>query len=241
MRSRDVSFFLALATLLVATGSAVAGGSPISGSREAQLPHVCNGPGKPQPCTDDSQCPSGLCEIKYVRGPDATFEAEVTLIIDDDVSKFDGSEKISDVKAATVLLEIIDNGETHLLAQTYQNLEGRNFNALVKALTAGPFLADMESPVSNFRRAAEFRLFESRTDDPVPSILDDFLFQEGDSEMADAVRALVGVTGRPIIADVPEDAALVQRSDHVDDGLASLVRMKVKIRFVPQLRNGGNE
>ena len=233
MRSRDVSFLLALATLLVATGSAVAGGSPIPELREAQLPHVCKGPGKSQPCTDDSQCPSGRCEINFLRGPDAAFMAEVTLIIDDNVSKFDGSqsEELSDVKAATVLLEIKDKGETHLLAQTYQNLEGSNFEDLVKALTAGPFLADMES---RDRHAAERRLFESLTDDPFPSILDDFLFEEGDNEMADAVRALFGITGRPIIADVPEDVALVQRSDHAaeGDGLASLVRMKVKIRFV---------
>jgi len=62
--------------------------------------------------------------------------------------------------------------------------------------------------------------------------LDDFLFEEGDNELADAVRALAGVKGRPIIAEVPGDAALIQRSDHVADGLASLVRMKVKIRFV---------
>ena len=235
MRSRDVSFLLALATLLVATGSAVAGGSPISGSREIQLPHVCKGPGKSQPCTDDSQCSSGRCEINFLRGPDAAFMAEVTLIIDDNVSKFDGSEseELSGVKAATVLLEIKDKGETHLLAHTYQNLEGQDFNALVAALKAGPFLADMGSgPPNTNRRAAERRLFESRTDDPFPSILDDFLFEEGDNEMADAVRALFGITGRPIIADVPEDVALVQRSDHVEDGLASLVRMKVKIRFV---------
>ncbi len=59
-----------------------------------------------------------------------------------------------------------------------------------------------------------------------------FCFEEGDSELANAVRALAGVTGRPIIADVPQDAAFVQRSDHVADGLASLVRLKVKIRFV---------
>ncbi len=76
----------------------------------------------------------GLCEINFVRGPDATFEAEVTLIIDDNVSKFDGTEEISDVKAATVLLEIKDKGETHLLAQTYQNLKGHNFKALTDAL-----------------------------------------------------------------------------------------------------------
>jgi hypothetical protein len=161
--------------------------------------------------------------------------AEVTLIIDDDVSKFDGSEseKLSGVKAATVLLEIKDKGETHLLAQTYQNLEGSDFEELIDALKAGPFLADMES---RDRRAAERRLFEPQPDDPVHSILDDFLFEEGDSELAKAVRAFADMEERsiirPIIADVPEDIAFVQSSDHVDDGLASLVRLKVKIRFV---------
>ena len=231
MHSPYAFLSLVLAILLVAAGATYAG-SPISQLREDQLPHVCKGGAKRgEACTEDAQCPRGLCEIKFVRGPDATFEAEVTLIIDDDVSKFDGSEEVSDVKAATVLLEIKDRGETHLLAQTYQNLEGENFDALVAALRDGPFLADMGSPVSN-RRAAEFRLFESRTDDPFPSILDDFLFEEGDNELAKAVRNLLGVTGRPIIADVPRDAASVQRSDHVDDILASLVRLKVKIRFV---------
>jgi len=231
MRFRSLFLILALATLLMATGSAGAG-SPVSELRETQLPHVCKGgPRKGQACTDDAQCPRGLCEINFLRGPDATFEAEVTLIIDDNVSKFDGTEEISDVKAATVLLEIKDKGETHLLAQTYQDLEGHDFKALTDALKAGPFLADMGAPVSN-RRAAEFRLFESLTDDPFPSILDDFLFEQGDNELANAVRTLLGVTGRPIIADVPRDAAPVQRSDHVADGLASLVRLKVKIRFV---------
>ena len=215
---------LVLATLLAAAGAAFAG-SPVSELRETQLPHVCKDGG--QACTQDAQCPASLCEINFVPGPDATLEADVTLIIDDNVSKFNNKEKISDVKAATVLLEIKNKGTTHLLAQTYQNLKGHNF----KALTEGPFLADMGSPVSN-RRAAEFRLFESLTDDPFPSIVDDFLFEEGDNELANAVRALAGVTGRPIIADVPLDDAFVQRSDHIADGLASLVRLKVKIRFV---------
>ena len=231
MRSRDVSFFLTLATLLVSTGSAVAGGSPVPGLREEQLPHVCKGPGKPQPCTADSQCPSGRCEINFLRGPDAAFMAEVTLIIDDNVSKYDGSASVSNVKAATVLLEIKDNGETHLLAQTYQNLEGSNFEDLVKALTAGPFLADMES---RDRRAAERRLFE-------PQLTTRFILswmtsclRRGITNWRTPCALFAGVTGRPIIADVPEDVTFVQRSDHsaAGDGLASLVRMKVKIRFV---------
>jgi hypothetical protein len=231
MHYRYLFHSLAFATLLVATSSTYAS-SPVSQLREEQLPHVCKGgPRKGLACTDETQCPRGTCEINFLRGPNTTFEAEVTLIVDDNVSKFDGTEEISDIIAATVLLEIKDKGETHLLAQTYQNLEGHDFKSLTDALRAGPFLADTGSPVSN-RRAAEFRLNEALTDDPFPSILDDFLFEEGDSEMADAVRALFGVTGRPIVAEVPKRAAFVERSDHVADGLASLVRLKAKIRFV---------
>jgi hypothetical protein len=232
MRSHYPFPSLAFATLLVTAGSSYAG-SPVSHLREEQLPHVCRGgPREGLACTDDAQCPPGnKCEVHFLRGPDTAFEAEVTLIIDDNVSKFDGTEEISDVVAATVLLEIKHKGKTHLLAQTYQNLEGQDFKTLTEALKAGPFLADTGSPVSN-RRAAEFRLNEALTDDPFPSILDDFLFEEGDNEMADAVRALFDVTGRPIVAHVPRNAAFVQRSDHVADGLASLVRLKVEIRFV---------
>ncbi len=231
MHYRYVFHSLAVATLLIAADSAYAA-SPVSQLREAQLPHVCKGGSrKGLPCTDDAGCPNSKCEISFLSGPDATFEAEVTLIVDDDVSEFDGTEEVSGVIAATVLLEIKDKGETHFLAQTYQNLKGHDFKALTDALRAGPFLADTGSPVSN-RRAAEFRLNEALTDDPFPSILDDFLFEEGDSEMADAVRALFGVTGRPVVVDVPKDASFVERSDHVADGLASLVRLKVKVRFV---------
>jgi hypothetical protein len=50
--------------------------------------------------------------------------------------------------------------------------------------------------------------------------------------MADAVRALFGVTGRPVVVDVPNDVSFVKRADHEADRLASLVRLKVKIRFV---------
>src|SRR5262249_50350305 len=132
MRYRILFHSLAVATLLMATDSAYAI-APLPQRREEKLPHVCKGgPNEGRACTDDSQCPDSTCEINFLRGPDTTFEfeAEVTLIVDDNVSKFDGTEKISDVIAATVLLEIRDEGETHFLAQTYQNLEGHNFKSL---------------------------------------------------------------------------------------------------------------
>jgi len=130
-----------------------------------------------------------------------------------------------------VLLEITDKEETHFLAQTYQNLEGHTFKKLIAALQAGPFLADTGSPLTN-SRVTESTLNASLADNAPRSILSSFLFQEGDSEIADAVRALFGVTGRPVVVEVPKDVSFVQRSDHEADGLASLVRLKVTIRFV---------
>ncbi len=50
--------------------------------------------------------------------------------------------------------------------------------------------------------------------------------------MADAMRALFGVIGRPVVIDVPKDVSFVRRSDHQADGLASIVRLKVTIGFV---------
>src|SRR6266850_2520375 len=146
MRYRYLSHSLAFATLLIATSSAYAA-APVPQRREEKLPHVCkSGPNEGLPCINDTECPSSKCELQFLRGPDTTFEAEVTFIVDDHVSKFDGTEEFSDVVAATVLLKIRDKGETYFLAQTYQNLEGHDFKSLTDALMKGPFLADTGSP-----------------------------------------------------------------------------------------------
>ncbi len=231
MRSRYLFHSLAFAALLMATDSAHAD-APLPPRREVKLPHVCKGgPNKGQECPDDAMCPNSTCKIKFLRGPDTTFEATVTLIVDDDVSKFDGTQEVSNVVAATVLLEIREKGETHFLAQTYQNLEGHDFQTLTDALMKGPFLADTGSPLTN-SRVTESTLIASLADNAPRSLLSSFLFQEGDNEMANAVRDLFGVTGRPVIVNVPKDISFVKRSDHEADGLASLVRLRVQIRFV---------
>ena len=110
MCSRYLLHSLACATLLIAAAPADAA-APVSQLREEQLPHACKGgPSRGLACTADAQCPGSTCEINVLRGPDTMFEAEVTLIVDDDVSKFDGTEEVSGVIAATVLLEIKDKG-----------------------------------------------------------------------------------------------------------------------------------
>jgi hypothetical protein len=222
---------LAFAVLLIATGRAYAG-DPVPALREPQPPRICkDGPNEGSTCTADDQCPQSTCEINYLRGPGTMFRAEITLIVDDEVSKFDGppAQEVSAVIAATALLEFRHDGEKHVLAQTYQNLEGSDFDTLITALRAGPFLADGE--VSD-RRIAEFRLSDALTPGVSPSLLESFLFQGGDNEMSAAIREIFGVIGKPIVAATPEDISFVEHFDHRADSLASLVRFKVKIRFV---------
>src|SRR5262245_31279713 len=88
-----------LAALVMATGSAQAG-RPGSVGREGPLPHVCKGGMKVGfACTDDSQCPKSTCEVNFLYGPGTAFPAEITLIVDDNVGKFDGTEQVPDVVA----------------------------------------------------------------------------------------------------------------------------------------------
>jgi hypothetical protein len=227
---------LAFAVLLIATVSAYAG-DPVPARREPQPPRICkNGPEAGMTCATNDDCPQGSCEINYLSGPGTAFRAEITLIVDDDVSQFDvesTNEVFSNIIAATAVLEFKHKGEKHVLAQTYQNLTGSDFDTLLTELKKGPFLADGE--VSD-RRIAEFRLSDALTPGVSPSLLESFLFQGGDNEMSEAIRTIFGVTGKPIVAATPEDISFVEHFDHSGegDGLASLVRFKVEIRFVVQ-------
>lgn len=211
-----------------ALASQAIAGAPGSPGRDQTLPHSCAaGPNREMPCTDDAQCPRSKCTISYEQG---TFGAQVTLIVDDDVSKFDASEQVTNVVAATVLLDIRTYSGRHLLAQTYQNLEGADLATLIASLQAGPFLADtMKSGPPPGNRVTEAGLNGAVTGG---GILDDFLFQEGDSELADALRSALGKLGRPVVARTSKPN-LVRHADRGGDGLASVVQFGIRIRFVP--------
>lgn len=219
------------------TASVVHAGAPASATAErtALLPRVCDagttGGKAGMACTNDSQCPNGSCVVNYVTGAGASFTAWVTLMVDDDVSKFDGSQTIADVVSVTALVEVKFRGKKYLLSQTYQNLEGSDWSALVAAMQQGPFIAD--TGVSN-RRVTESQLNSAVTmDSPTTNILDDLLWQSGDSEMVSELRAIFGVTGTPVVVSTPLSLAAIDHTPHGADGLASVVRMKVKVRFVP--------
>ena len=82
MSYRYLLYGLTLAGVLVATGSVQAA----QGSKNRD-PHTCTGgPNAGLACTADDQCPQSKCEVNYLSGPGTTFSAELTIMVDDDVS-----------------------------------------------------------------------------------------------------------------------------------------------------------
>ena len=240
---------------LVALPDLAAAGAPASPTRETTLAHVCRrGSSRGAPCVEAEDCaPGERCVLDVLEGPGTRFDATVTLIVDDDVSQFDGSEDVPNVVAVTVLLEIDlgpGSGRRHLLAQTYQNLEGATLEALVASLQDGPFVFDTHRSgggggtgggggggggggTGGGGQGAGNRVTEELLNFTVERgrLLDNFLFQQADAAMAGAVRDLLGIDGRPVVIQTARASRLL----HVDrdaDGLASLVRLPVTVRFV---------
>jgi hypothetical protein len=65
-------------------------------------------------------------------------------------------------------------------------------------------------------------------------IPDDFLFQGGDSELADALREFYGIAGRPVIVEVAASPGTLVTTDEEASGRASAVQLLASIRFVPE-------
>jgi hypothetical protein len=211
------------------------------------LDHVCgnnllcsSGPNLNKACTPDTtECPQSKCNtIPYVTGS-PVFHAELTIIVDDDVSKWDGSEEEGEIVAVTILLKTRYQGQDHLLAQTYQNLEGASsLNTLLTKLREGPVIADTDKSIGDHIQENDLNnaLDEDfiNTTHPSNSLLDDLLWQSGDSEIADQIRQIFNVVGaRPIIVGVPQILGGVKHSDFETTGLASVARLRATFRFVP--------
>jgi len=214
-----LSAVLCLGTLLF--GPSAARAAAVAGPRFAALPRICvKGPLQGTSCTSPDDCQQNPCEVAFAT--DSSFSATVTLVVDDDVSQFDGSEDVSNVIAVTALLELRAGGRD-IHAQTFQNLSGSDFDALVASLQAGPEVA---SNVGIGRRLDEDELnteAASRAD-----LVDAFLFQAGDSEFAEALRTQLRQVGTPVIVAVSR----VEHFDHQGDGRASVVRVRIKGKFL---------
>lgn len=185
--------------------------------------HVCKGgPNKNSQCERNADCPNSTCVLDIVKGPGTTFMADLTIIPDDNVSTATGDEGVSNVKAVTILLEFTKNKQRHLLAQTYQGLQGTTYAALVSALQTAPL--PIVGTETLMKDAVENQL-----------ILNYLLATiQGDSHLLDAIRAISGVSGFPTIVEVPKTITKsVTYYDRQADALASVFRLKVKIGFLP--------
>jgi hypothetical protein len=213
-----------LASPLAAATTAQAG-APVPERRLEDLSRVCrHGPRAGDACESDAECSGARCALDVL--PGKLLTAQVTLIVDDDVSRYDGAESIPSVVAATALVEFFQSGRKQLLAQTYQELSGATLEELIENLQAGPELADM---AISGRRVTEAQVAEAVT---TRRILDDLLFQQGDGELADRVRELFHTTGEPFVVRVAAKAPKFHYEDGSADGRASVLRTEVGIRFL---------
>jgi hypothetical protein len=227
------SFRRLLALVLLAAVPGPARAAVDCTAREPDLPHVCDkGPNAGLACvpdfstvtdplscsvsrpSQDDFCLGANCTMVFERS--TTFSAIMTMVADNNVSAFDGSQTIQNAIAVTV---IIDLGRRGVLSQTYQNLSGGDLSDLALA------------PTDSFGVAIDEQRLESETElrpNGKAAVVNDLLFRPQDDELADALRAIFNATGIPVVTKVRS----LSLSDRRTDGLATVLRLKVKGGFV---------
>jgi hypothetical protein len=202
-------------------------------AREPFLPHVCAGGDSaglacvpdltnvddPLVClsarpAENDFCLGAKCVIKFEKG--SSFSAEMLIIADDNVSQPDEAQTIQNAVAVTVVFNF---GKKGILSQTYQNLSATDLSSIVEAPTDTFGVGLSEALV---RDQAELRL------DGKAKIVNDLLFRPQDDDLAERLRAMFSSLGTPVIVKVGS----VSVSDHLGDGLATVLRLKVKGSFV---------
>jgi hypothetical protein len=201
-------------------------------AREPLLAHVCSGGANDGlACTPDltgadpliclsarpaeaNGCLGAKCVIKFEEG--VKFSAEMLIVADDNVSQPDEEQVIQNAKAVTVVFNF--GGKKGIIAQTYQNLSVADL-----ATITDPPTDKFGVTLSEQRLRQEVLLGGGDK----AAIVNDLLFRPQDDDMADALRAMVGAVGNPVIIKVSS----VVLNDHID-GTATTLRMKVKGGFV---------
>jgi hypothetical protein len=206
------SRILVIVAVCLAVGSAGAAraGAPQPDRRESDFVHVCKGgPHANQICTVETQaadCPMGECIAKALTNP---IKGTLTIIAHDSVTDWLNGGAAN--RALTVMLEVrAPDGSTQLLAATYQNLA---------APTNPP-----EAPSSIV--AIQMDEFAVRT---LSSAVGGLVFVQPESTLREQLQTLFGSTGTPVIVAATDRR--VVSADHTGDGLATVLRFKVKVQF----------
>ncbi len=200
--------------LAMGTASAAWAGAPQPDQRQSDFAHVCRGgPNKAQACTvatEGTDCPKSECVVstlsKAIRGT-------LTLVAHDSVTDWRNGGDAN--RALTLMLEVkAPDGSHQILAATYQNLAAPTDPP--EALSNVVSIPVDEAALQNLSGA-----------------LDGLLFAQPESTLSQQLQTLFGSTGTPVIVALGDKS--LQSADHTADGLATVLRFKVKVQFLDPL------
>ena len=207
--------FVALAVCLTA-GSArpVHAGAPQPDVRQGDFEHVCQGgPNKDLACTvptEATDCPKSVCVPKTLS---KTIKGTLTIIAHDSVTDWLNGGATN--RGLTLMLEVkAPDGSKQILAATYQNL----------ATPTDPPKAPSNVVSIDMDELAVKNL---------AAAVNGLLFAQPESTLATALQTLFASTGTPVIVAAKDSK--VASADHTSDGLATVLRFKVKIQFLDPL------
>jgi hypothetical protein len=187
-------------------------GAPQPDTREGDFAHVCkSGPDKNRPCTVPTQevdCPGSECVVLAVS---KSIKGTLTLIAHDSVTDWANGGGTN--RALTVLLEVkAPDGSSQMLAATYQDLA-----TPTNPPTAPSNVVAIDMDETNLQALS--------------GAVSGLLFVSPESTLSQQLQTLFGSTGTPALVAVT-DGRSVQSADHTGDGLATVLRFKVKIQFL---------
>lgn len=199
-----------LALLLAGAAGTARAGAPQPDTRQGEFVHVCRGGiNKNLACTvanEEADCPGSDCVVQAVS---PFIKGTLTIIAHDSVT--DWTDGRATNRALTVLLEVrAPNGTQQLLAATYQNL--------VEPTSAPAAPSNVV--------AIEMDEFALRA---VAGAVNGLLYVQPEAALAAQLQALFGANGTPVLIATERK---VESADHTNDGLASVLRFKVKLQFL---------
>lgn len=185
-----------------------------------------------QSCTHDIDCPESTC----VKIPPLVY-ATLTLIVDDDGTDLELRQESR--QAMTVLLEVENDGLRTMLAQTYIEIPDPDDNA-------PPIEAEFARTEMGLMTAIQAAIQAAgppKNPFIMESLLNRLLFRDSRVssdplgitpalQLANELRRIFKTTGRPVIVDVPERIRPGDYTDQEASQIASVVRLRVALRFV---------
>jgi hypothetical protein len=202
-----LSFSLCLSAGVAHVASAAA---PQPDQRQTEFAHVCaGGPDKGTACSPAAadDCPGSRCVLATLSKP---IRGTLTIIAHDSVT--DWLNGVAGNRALTVMLELkAPDGSKQMLAATYQDL------AVPSEPPAGP------------GNVVAIPMDENALQN-LASGVSGLLFVRPESTLSQELQALFASTGTPVLVATTDGSA--RGADHTGDGLATVLRFKVKIQFL---------